>query len=243
MRRTSGRARDVRSWLITCSVLATFGCGPELAPPDPSNPLPPGIPADTGRYRQLIAQDVMSKNPHPRQRKAKCFLSLCSGITVTIEAVGNTLDIDPKKGPATPVRVAHLVNQDKKKTEKYYGLLPGDSAEYDLWVSRKSDSTTQWTLLLVSRTSNSVIAAKPADLNYCHLRGPNDPKASDADFAEYRKPSKCNYPIRPAAQKVSQASLIPTPVFGSFLAHMAAILTQFAMSDGGWIDCNNGCCT
>jgi hypothetical protein len=243
MSRPSGTARDGRILMAIVLAIAALGCGTELPPPDPSNPLPPGIPADTGQYRQLIARDEMSKNPHPRERKAKCFL--CSKIIVTIEAVGNTLAIDPENGPVAPVRVAHLVNTDKKKIEKYYGLLPKDSAEYDLWVSRKRDTIkAQWTLVQVSITANSVLAAKPMDLNYCHLRKPGDPKASDADFAEYTYDGKkCDYPIPESGPKASRASLFPTPVFASFLTHLAAILVQYAVSGGGWIDCNNGCCT
>ncbi|HMJ62450.1 MAG TPA: hypothetical protein VK493_11835 [Bryobacteraceae bacterium] len=243
MSHPSGTARDGRILLAIALAIAALGCGTELPPPDASNPLPPGIPSDTGQYRQLIARDEMGKVSHRRERKAKCLL--CSKIVVTIQAVGNTLAIDPENGPVAPVRVAHLVNTDKNKIEKYYGLLPQDSAEYDLWVSRKKDTVkAQWTLVQVSITANSVLAAKARDLNYCHLRKPGDPKDSDADFAEYTYGGKkCDYPIPEPAQKVSRASLFPTPVFASFLTHLAAILVQYAESGGGWIDCNNGCCT
>lgn len=243
MSRSSGAARDVGRCFVICSAIAMLGCGPELPPPDPSNPLPPGVQADTGQYRQQLAQYPMSRNSHTRNRKAKCFLNLCSGIDVRIQAIGNTLDIDPENGPASPVPVAHLVNLDSTKTEKFYGLLPGNQAEYDLWVGRRTTSNkAQWWLVQRSLTANSVTAAQPRELDYCHIRGPSDPKSSDADFAEYRYERGCDHPVKAAAAKVSQASLFPTPIF-AFLAHLGAILATAYRTEGGWIDCANGCCT
>lgn len=244
MRRPSGTARDVGKLLAISSAIVALGCGPQLDPPDPSNPLPPGVQSDTGKYRQQVAQFPMNTNSHTRARKAKCFLSLCSGVDVSIEALGNTLAIDPENGPETAVPVAHLVNLDKKKTEKFYGLLPGDQAEYDLWVDRRAGSKkAQWTLVQRSLTTGSVTAAKPRDLSYCHLRGPNDPKVSDADFAENQNHGACDFPIPEAAQKVSRASLFSTPIFGAFLAQVSKALSLAYRMHGGWIDCANGCCT
>jgi hypothetical protein len=230
--------------LVISSAIVALGCGPELDPPDPSNPLPSGVQSDTGKYRQQVAQFPMNRNSHTRHRKAKCFLGLCSGVDVSIEALGNTLAIDPENGPETAVAVAHLVNLDKKKTEKFYGLLPGDQAEYDLWVDRRAGSTkAQWTLVQRSLTNGSVTAAKPRDLNYCHLRGPNDTAVSDADFADNQSHGKCDFRISESAQKVSRASLFSAPVFSAFLAQISAALAQFSEIQGGWIDCANGCCT
>lgn len=241
---SSGTAREVGKLLAISSAIVAFGCGPQLDPPNPSNPLPPGVQSDTGRYKEQIALLPRGKNSHTRHRKASCFLSLCSGVDVTIEALGNTLAIDPNNGPDPAVAVAHLVNLDKKKKEKFYGLLPGNEAEYDLWVGRRTGSNkAQWTLVERSLTSNSVTAAKPRNLDYCHLRGPKDPAVSDADFAANQPYGECNYPIPDSAQNVSQASLFPTPVFKALLVHMVTFLAQAYRMNGGWIDCANGCCT
>jgi hypothetical protein len=145
------------------------------------------------------------------------------------------------------VAVAHLVNLDKHDRDKYFDMKPGDSAEYDLWAGRKAstDSKTVWWLVETSHTSNTVTTTwGPKDLNYCHNpRGPNDPTTPDADFAEFQNHGKCDYDISRAAVKVSTASLFSNQILDLFVARVAAVLAQYARSDGGWIDCNNGCCT
>jgi hypothetical protein len=244
MTRPSGTARGVWTLLAISSAIAAVGCGPELDPPDPSNPLPPGVQSDTGKYREQIAEFPMTRNSHTRHRKAKCFLGLCSGIDVRIEALGNTLAIDPENAPETAVAVAHLVNLDRNKKEKFYGLLPGNEAEYDLWVSRRPGSNkAQWTLVQRSLTSGAVTAAQPRYLDYCHLRGPNDPTVSDADFAENQNHGACDQPIIETAQGVSRASLFPTSVFSALLGHVTRFFDSPTRTQGGWIDCARGCCT
>lgn len=244
MKRPPGTARGVGKLLAISAAFVALGCGTQLDPPDPSNPLPAGVQSDSGRYREQVAQFPMNRNSHTRHRKAKCFLGLCSGVDVSIEALGNTLAIDPENAPETAVAVAHLVNLDKKKTEKFYGLLPGDRAEYDLWVSRRAGSTkAQWTLVQRSLTSSAVIAAKPRNLNYCHLRGPDVPAVSDADFAANQNHGACDYPIPDSEEKVSRASLFSNSTFSALLGHVTAILLPSTRVGGGWIDCVRGCCT
>ena len=243
MRRSLRKARAVKSWLLMCAVTGVAGCDGMVPPPAPGNQLPFGVPSDTTSYREQVALYPASGPVHNRKRKGKCFL--CS-VAVNINARGNTLAIDPITGPATPVAVAHLVNTDKHNREKYYGLLPEDSAEYDLWVGQKGGGSTKtvWWLVETSHVSNSVTAGIPTDLNYCHSpRGPNDPTTPDADFAQYQNHGRCDYDITQTASKVSMASLFPSPILSSFIAHVAAILAEYAKSGGGWIDCNNGCCT
>ncbi len=244
MSRSSATAREVGRWSVICSVIAALACVKSLAPPDPKNQLPDGVTNDTLDFRKKIASYPVSTTSHERPRRAKCFLSLCSRIDVRIEAMGNTVAIDPDNAPASGLPVAHLVNLDKTKTERFYGLLPGTQAEYYLWVDRKAGSNkARWTLLQVSHTANSVTAAVPTDLTLCHKRKPGLPPKSDADFAEstdYNKP--CDVAL-PADLKVSRASAFPTPVFGAFLAHVAAVLSDGFRMEGGWIECSNGCCT
>jgi hypothetical protein len=126
-------------------------------------------------------------------------------------------------------------------------MKPSDSAEYDLWVGQKSstDSKTVWWLVETSYTSNIVTKTwGPKELNYCHNpRGANDATTPDADFAEFQNHGKCDYDINRAALKVSAASLFSNHMLDLFVAGVVATLAQYAGSDGGWIDCNNGCCT
>ena len=247
MSRPSGTARDVQRWLVMiCSVFGALGCGKSMLPPSPSNPLPDGVISDTLDFQHKIAAFTASPAPHDRQRKAKCFLSLCSRIDVRIEAMGTTSQIDPYNAPPHGLPVAHLHNYDKERTERFFGLLPGAQAEYYLWVDRKPGGSNQarWTLLQVSHTSNSVTAAVPADLNLCHLRKPGVKPTSDADFIEDRYHDEpCDAPLPAAVPKVSQSSLFPAPVFAAVLAHVVNFLQSEFQTGGGWIDCNNGCCT
>jgi len=234
--------RDVRSWLVVCSTIAALGCDRGLAPADASNPAPTGFPADTSAYRERLAQYPLSGNSHTRQRKSKCvtFPLFCSKIDVSIQARGNTLDIKPDTAPASAVPVAHLVNLDKKKTEGYYGLLPGDSAEYDLWVNQKPASTrAEWRVVGMVKKTGKLVYGGVADLNLCHRRDSTTPPVSDADFAEYKDP--CNYDIDAASSTPSRATL-SWAIIGLVFQHLSAFLT-YSTTGGGWIDCSRGCCT
>jgi hypothetical protein len=244
MSRSSGRACDVATWLAICSLIAVIGCAKNLSPPTRENRLPDGLINDTLDFQKKIAPYSVSVPPHVRKRKAKCFLSLCSRIDVSIQAMGNTVAIDPNEGPTSGLPVAHLVNLDKKKTERFFGLLPGAKADYYLWVDRKHNSKhAQWTLVQVSHTENSVIAAEPADLNRCHAYTTSMRAVPDADFTEYKYDGPCTVPLPREEAKVSQASLFPLPVLGALLVHVATFLDTALRSDGGWIECSNGCCT
>ena len=233
-------AQDIRRWFVFSSVIVSLGCASEtqMSPPDPSNPLPPGVQAKGADFRQQIAP-FTATNSHERDRKAKCLF--CSNVKVRIEALGNTYDIDPSNPLKTGRPVAHLVNLGGK-TEKHYSLLPQAEAEYYLWVDSKSPSQAQWTLLELSHVTDSVYAALPTDLNYCHKYLPGN-HVSDADFAEYKKDGPCKVDISQANPKVSQASLMPTSAFVALLEHAFAFLAASASTEGGWIYCYNGCCT
>lgn len=237
--------RNIRRWFALSSVIVSLGCvtETELAPPNPANHLPKDVEAKGADFRRQIAPYTPT-NPHDRDRKAKC--DFCSKIKVRIEALGITTDINPLNPPATGRPVAHLVNMDNnKKIEKYYGLLPHEQAEYYLWVDAKSSTQAQWTLLELSHKTDSVYAALPANLNYCH-KYPEGTYPSEADFANDRarekKEGDCNVPITEATAKVSEASVMFNSGFVAVFRRVLALLTV-APSGGGWISCSNGCCT
>lgn len=233
--------RDVRGWLVVCSTIAALGCDRGLAPADASNPAPTGFPTDTSAYRERLAHYPLSGNSHTRQRKSKCvtYPWFCSKIDVSIQARGNTLDIKPDTAPASAIPVAHLVNLDKKKTEGYYGLLPDDSAEYDLWVNQKPGSTLAEWRIVGKKKNGALVYGEVTNLSYCHLREAGTPATSDADFAEYK--DACNYDIDKASSTQSRMSLSWT-IIGSVFQHLSAFLT-YSTTGGGWIDCSRGCCT
>ena len=236
-----GTPRDVRGWLVVCSAVVALGCGAELKPSAVGNALPAGVPTDTAAYDRLVAQWRISGTVHHGQRKIKSW-KFWERIDVTIAARGNTYEIDPHNPSTTPIPVAHLVNLDKKEVEKYYGLLPGDQAEYDLWVNKKTDKTSEWRIVERSKTANSVLAGEVVDFDYCHVYKPGGPKVSDADFAADRSAGKCTY-RRPPAPTASKASILSTGIFGSLVAHVSSFLAELSTTDGGWIYCANGCCT
>ncbi len=158
-------AQGVGRWFVFFSVIVSLGCMrvTQVPPPDPSNPVPIGVQRKGADFRQQIASYTPTGNSHRRGRRAKCVF--CWNVQVEIEGLGNTSDIDPSKAPKIGRPVAHLVNLDKEKTEKHYGLLPETQAEYYLWVDSTPDSKARWTLLELSKVTDSVYAALPKNLN------------------------------------------------------------------------------
>jgi hypothetical protein len=170
------------------------------------------------------------------------FPYLCSKIEVSVQPRGNTLDIEPYNVSASAVPVAHLVNLDKKKTEGYYGLLPGDSAEYDLWVNQKPGSTNaEWRIVGIKKgPSGGLIYGEVKDLNYCHIGHTTNPPVSDADFAEFK--DRCDYDIDKASSSTPTRMSLSWTIIGSMFHHLSSFLT-YSTQGGGWIDCSRGCCT
>ena len=240
MTRSRRTAREVRGWLAICSAIATAACGPQIGPPDANNPAPPNAPTDTAAYRARVAQFPASRVVHHRSRNAKCPIDgWCGKVIVDITALGTTSAVDPDNAPDSPVPVAHLVNTGKK-TEKYYGLLPSESAEYDLWVNKKPGSTkAEWRVVGVMKKSGTLVYGEVTDLTLCH-KYTVKPGASDADFAEYRY-GGCNVRLASTSSTVIKSSLSFAGFFSWILAH--ACLLSESRTSGGWIECPNGCCT
>lgn len=242
MDRSPGTSRDVRGWFAVCSAVVAFGCGPKLQPAAVGNSLPDGIPRDTAEYDRVVAQWQIARTPpHIRERKVDSW-KWWQRVEVSIAPRGNTYEVDPHNPSATPIPVAHLVNLDSTKVEKYYGLLPGRQAEYDLWVNKKTDKTSEWRIVQRSKTANSILAGEVVDFDYCHVYKPGVPNVSDADFAADRLEGKCTY-TRPPAPTATKSSLLSTGIVGSVVAHLSSLLADLARTEGGWIFCPNGCCT
>lgn len=237
-------ARDVGRWLVCFVGIFVIACAQEPNPPSQSSTPPEGFPTDSASYTTRLAQFPLTGTRHERDRKSKsCVVGLCQKVTVSIQARGNTLAIDPDSspGPATPVAVAHLVNEDKhNRIEKRYELLPGDTVEYDLWVNTKPGSGgVEWRIVGRTRSGRFLYGA-PTDLHYCHIRAAGQPAVTDADFEEYKWP--CNVPVGPATAP-APSGMLSVKLFNAFFARVAAIVVEFARIDGGWIECSRGCCT
>jgi hypothetical protein len=250
---TWSRATSHSAKLVAVIIaLAAFACSTAARGkprPHPDNPLPAGVVRDADEFRRTLGKITPDSGNTRARKSTKCFLGIffCKDLDVRIEAVRRTLDIDPSKPPApgTGFAVARLINKDpEKKVEKYYRLRHDSEAEYYLWVTAKDADETQWTLIEVPRGSGQVLAAEATDLRLCHLRAPGEEKRSEADFASYRKGGKCteHYATMTTTESTVKASA------GFSIQPLLAILhsvfvLRWAVAEGGWIDCSNGCCT
>ena len=245
MTRLSAAAHVIGRLSVVFSAVVGVGCRSATMQeaPDAKYPLPPGVESNPAAFRKSIAT-FKPMGGHTRGRDADCFLGLCKDVQVRIEALGNTLLIDPDNPPSSGVPVARLVNNDTKKKELYYGLRPESEAEYYLWVD--SDLVTKkarWTLLEVPWQAGNVLAAKPRSLKLCHKRGPNEAKASEADFAENKHSGKCDKTVASATSAIHTASLLSVRPFTAMIDYVIVTTYMGYGMQGGWIDCSNGCCT
>lgn len=243
MTRLSSKRWDVRKWSLAVCTITVVGCRPGLEPTSIENALPPGVPRKVADYDNVVANYGLSGTAHTRDRKWECFLDLCwSTIQVKIQARGDTHAINPHAAPKTAVPVAHMINNDRDKTERYYKLKPSTQSEYDLWVYSPDSSTDAvWTLVERPKSGTSVTAGKPTHFDYCHTGTDYTPGTGpDADFAQEKGP--CNYKPPAASSTARKASLFSADFFSSLLEHIAALL-ESSIAGGGWIDCSNGCCT
>ncbi len=233
---------------IRCSVVLIVGitsmaCAGGLGPPLSTNAAPPGLPMDTAQYNALLAQYPLDGTKYTRKRCAKWLFCL-SKIDVSIQARGITSKINAADAPGSPVAVAHLVNLDDSKTEKYYGLLPGRLAEYDLWVTRKPGSArAEWRIVGVEKVTNQLLYGEPSDLIPCHIYTPQE-GATDADFADYvvKVKGDCIKVPFQSSTAVKQSSLGLTQIF-NLVHQMQLWFLTYTRTGGGWIECSNGCCT
>lgn len=236
------KAQDALGLFGLCFVIGILGCA-GIGAPDASNPPPPGAPTTAAAYDSAIASYPRSRTPRVRDRCPKGLICFHNKIKVSIEPLGTTSDIDPHAGPAQAVAVAHLINLDKKKVEKYYGLLPGDSAEYDLWVNQKPASTdVEWRIVGKIKATNQLIYGEATPVLPCHLYTPKK-GATDADFAEDKvaELGACNAKAGTPASSTRTSSLSFSAIFGWI--HYLQMALSYSRTGGGWIECSSGCCT
>jgi hypothetical protein len=167
-------------------------------------------------------------------------------VNVKIEAIGNTLLIDPDNAPAAGVPVARIENLDPKDVEAMFGFRPGIQALYYLWVDEKPRSTkARWTILQVPMDAGIVTAGYQKDLKLCNHPYKGEIRVSDADFYEYKyEDHPCDAAVSAEKSSVHQASFISIEQFAALVGRVAAFFRGgFTVAGGGWISCNGGCCT
>jgi hypothetical protein len=239
MPRSAEALRYVEGWLVIGTAILALACeqsGPRV---EAGNDLPPGVPHDTINYERAVAQYPIGGPDNTRDRKRDCWYYFCGNIPVNIRARGDHSAVDPLNPPTTAVPVAHIVNTDKHEREKWYTLLPSDSAWYDLWVYK--DPKTQkavWALVEMSHTADAVTAAKPTRFALCNKDGTYT--KPEADFASY-KHKECAEKLDAESERPT-ASLSISGLLTSFISQFQA-LSAASRTGGGWIDCPNGCCT
>lgn len=244
MIRSSAIPRTVGKWITIASAIVIPACAPVMLAPGTqysgewNTKLPPGVSSSSDAFRTQLR--VTPGVKHTRLRAGTC--SGCE-VTVSIQAIDGPRAFGPGSPPVTGLAVAHIQNLDPRNTEGYYGFRPSTVADYYLWVDKRPDAdSTRITVLEVPRGIGPVRAGRQKNLEYCHMY----PRASyslppDADFVEYKDP--CTVGSTAGSSKIVEASFFSAPPFGGVFPGIATALRALAtISQGGWIDCNSGCC-
>jgi hypothetical protein len=245
MIRSRSIPRAVGKWVTIASAILGLGCATrQLIYPAPewNTPLPSGVSSNAKQFLSDVSMVRLADSVHVRPRAGACLY--CT-VYVKIQAIGETWRINPDTGPAMGVPVARIQNLDSTDREAVYGFLPDTAAVYYLWVDRRPGSTqARLTVLQVPVHGGVVRAGHQKDLRLCHYRPAGQKPTSDADFREYRYHGDCTVPGSAASPGMSEASLFPDAPVAALVSRFAAIIGRSMMSSqGGWIDCNSGCCT
>jgi hypothetical protein len=248
---SSALPRAITKWAAIFSVAISWGCTSQSFPdsdilyPNAWNtPLPPGVSSDPTTFLNSVSGVPPGDSVHVRTRVGNCA-GLCL-VQVRIAAMGNTGDIDAKNGPAVGRPVARIENLDPTDTETYFGFRPVTEAEYYFWVDRDpSSGRARLTVIWVPKTGGAVRAGHQRNLKLCHNHAAGYKRVSDVDFFEYKHPVglPCDAGDVAATAAVNEASLFSARPFVALYAHVKKLINGEMKADGGWIDCNLGCCT
>jgi hypothetical protein len=253
MIRSCATSSAMGKWVGTASVLLVIACTSVATNPtaeqvtvDPGTqysgnwdtPLPPGVSSNPDDF---VKQFTVTKGiKHTRQRAGACPGCI---VVVEIRAINGTVDFGPGMPPASGRAVAFIQNTDRRINEAYYGFRPSNQADYYFWVDKTpAGDSSRMTVLEVPKVGTlRVRAGRQKNLEYCHKAPPGDYSRPDADFLEYKPP--CNAVSSSAKSKIVVASLLSSSsVAGFALGGATALQTAMLVSQGGWIDCNSGCC-
>lgn len=245
----------VGKWIAAAPVIVVLACAtaptPSVAPASVTlasgteysgewnTPLPPGVSSNPDSFRTQLR--VWRAVQHTRTRAGAC--SGCR-VEVRIQAIDSSRAFGPGAPPSRGQAVAVIQNLDSRITEAYYGFRPSTYADYYFWVDKRPDAdSSRMTVLEVPRGPRSVVrAGRQKNLEYCHIYAPGYRYSRpDADFLEYKEP--CTAGSSAARAKIVVASLLSSSsVTGLILGGATALRAAMLVSQGGWIDCNSGCC-
>jgi len=255
MTRSCATSRAVGNWIATAPVVVVLACAtassPSAAPErvtvapgmaysgEWNTPLPPGVSSrpDSFRTQLMVSPGV----EHIRTRAGTC--PACT-VEVRIRGIDTTRTFGPGTPPATGQAVAVIQNLDSRITEAYYGFRPSSYADYYFWVDKRPDAdSSRITVLEVPRGAGlAVRAGRQKNLEYCHIYPPGHGHSRpDADFLEYK--ADCTVSANSAQSRILVASLLSSSsATGLVLWGATALRAAMTISQGGWIECNSGCC-
>ena len=203
-----------------------------------NTPLPPGVSSNPDSFRKQFT--LTEGRKHRRDRAGACPGCV---VKVEIRATNSTVDFAPGTPPPSGRVVAFIQNTDAHINEAYYGFKPSTQADYYFYVDKRPDAdSSRITVLEVAKVGTLVVrAGRQKKLEYCHTWAPGYHARPDADFLEYKEP--CTVISSTAKSKVQMASLLSfSSVSGFALGGAVALQAAMLVSEGGWIDCNSGCC-
>lgn len=233
---TAGNTRKLVALGFTAAVL---GCQPSNAPAPERIKLPPGVDGNATIFKNSI-QGYSVRVTRDRPRPGNCSKCL---VMIHIEVL-NVPTFDPDQPPSSGKPIAHLVNADATDTEAYFNLLPGNAAEYYMWVDDAGGRKSRATLLQVA--GNSVTATRQWNIRLCHREsyGPG-PRPADFDFYEFKHGSNpCDAIAATGYQQPVLAGLSTTaPVTRLFTLFREYVSNRMEALRGDWIECSSGCCT
>ena len=154
-------------------------------------------------------------------------------VNVWIGAYSGAQSADSAHPPATPLKIARIINTGLSETVMY-NLKPYTQAEYDLVFRQGSIGRPQLVLVEIPRDHGMPIAYKKGMINNCH----HAPASfADADFWDCR--------ARPTLPMVTRASLFPVDFLAQGMRSLIGGLTKTGGSqeDPIWFSCTSGCCT
>ena len=263
MNRSIATLRSVGIWVAVCALLGCAGQQQqegtvaetaEVAPPsdtafvidsndvyadDWSTPLPPGVDTNAVTFGNQMAALSVSGTHHTRWRAGKCNGN-CP-VHVQIVTLSPTRPLSPTIPPMAPRAVARLRNLHATRTEAYYGLKPVLRAVYYFWVDDVGGRTRITTLEVPP--FGSVRAGRQKYLEKCHdySHGSGPANYGEADFVEYRPEGPCTG--MKAVIKTATPARLSVSLFAKVMARAGLARPAFELrSQGGWIDCNSGCC-
>jgi len=179
---------------------------------------------------------------HTHERRAICTHP-APGVgcvaRVTIQALGESKDIDPRKPFKEQRVIGQIRNLDLEDITEMYSLKPASQSQYFIMIDGGSNGFPRWNLLEVPVTRFGSIRRIPGkNVTQCvGFPEHQPPPYSDVDF------SLCGE--HPLASTTYKSGLIDVSGVRSLLLKLASRFrsSSSTIEGGDWMYCPTGCCT